>query len=73
MFAGASNTPLTCTIMGAELFGSGAVVPMAIACVMAYVFSGNRSIYAAQRVHAGKAGRSIDEETAVGTLRMRRH
>ena len=35
VFAGASNTPLACTIMGAELFGSGAVVPFAIACVIA--------------------------------------
>lgn len=54
VFAGASNTPLACTIMGAELFGSAAVVPFAIACVMSYVFSSHRGIYSTQRIHAAK-------------------
>lgn len=45
VFAGASNTPLASTIMGAELFGAGAVVPIAVGCVVAYVFSGHRGIF----------------------------
>jgi H+/Cl- antiporter ClcA len=57
VFAGASNTPLACTIMGAELFGSGAIVPMAIGCVMAYVFSSHQGIYTSQRVAVAKPGR----------------
>jgi H+/Cl- antiporter ClcA len=61
VFAGASNTPLACTIMGVEIFGGGAVVPMAIGCVMSYVFSTQRGIYSSQRVHVTKAGRSPDE------------
>lgn len=54
MFAGAANVPLTCTIMAAELFGSGSVVLAAIACTVAYVSSGHRGIYGSQRIHAAK-------------------
>lgn len=50
VFAGATNTPLACTIMGAELFGSEHIVLFAIACFTAYLFSGHKGIYAAQRV-----------------------
>jgi H+/Cl- antiporter ClcA len=46
MFAGASNTPLACTIMGAELFGSGSVVVMATACLAAYIASEHGGLYA---------------------------
>lgn len=49
VFAGATNTPLACSIMGVELFGTGPVVPIAIACTVAYVSSSHRSIYPAQR------------------------
>lgn len=54
VFAGAANTPLACTIMGVELFGAGAVMPLAVACVLAYVFSSHRGIYPSQRIHAAK-------------------
>jgi H+/Cl- antiporter ClcA len=57
VFAGAANTPLTCTIMGVELFGSGAVIPLAIVCVISYVFSSHRSIFPTQRVAVAKDGR----------------
>lgn len=36
---GARNTPLACTIMGVEPFGSGLVVLLAVACVVSYGFS----------------------------------
>jgi H+/Cl- antiporter ClcA len=49
VFAGASNTPLACTIMGVELFGGGAVGYVAVACVMAYIFSSHSGIYGSQR------------------------
>jgi H+/Cl- antiporter ClcA len=49
VFAGAANTPLACTIMGVELFGSGALGYVAIACVVAYVFSSHKGIYGSQR------------------------
>jgi H+/Cl- antiporter ClcA len=54
VFAGAANTPLACTIMGVELFGSGAIVPLGIGCVVAYVFSNHRGIYVTQRIHGAK-------------------
>ena len=49
VFAGAANTPLACTIIGVELFGVGAIVPVGVGCVVAYVFSGHGSIYTSQR------------------------
>lgn len=54
VFAGAANTPLACTIMGAELFGSGSVVAMAVGCVAAYVCSSHQGIYASQRIDTRK-------------------
>ena len=54
VFAGATNTPLACTLMGIELFGSGHVVYIAIACFVAYVFSGHNSIYLSQRIGTQK-------------------
>lgn len=54
VFAGASNTPLACTIMGIELFGAGVEIYVGIACVMAYLFSGHGSIYSAQLVGTSK-------------------
>ncbi len=59
VFAGASNTPLACTILGIEIFGGGATVPFAVVCVMAFVFSGHRGIYSSQRVAVTKAGRRL--------------
>lgn len=54
VFAGAANVPLTCTIMGVELFGAGAVPYLAIACVLSYVFSPHAGIYGSQRAGAPK-------------------
>ncbi|MCK5883079.1 MAG: voltage-gated chloride channel family protein [Bacteriovoracaceae bacterium] len=54
VFAGASNTPLACTIMGIELFGAGVEIFVGIACVVAYLFSGHGGIYAAQFVGTSK-------------------
>ncbi len=48
VFAGATNTPLACTIMGAELFGSEHLLLFAIACFTAYLFSGHKGIYSSQ-------------------------
>jgi H+/Cl- antiporter ClcA len=56
VFAGAANTPLACTVMAVELFGSGVVVPAAVACVAAYVFSTHRGIYSTQRFALTKTG-----------------
>lgn len=67
VFAGAANTPLACTIMGVELFGSHLVAPVAIACVVSFVFSSHRSIYGRQRVAVAKGSRG-GEEAAAGPI-----
>ena len=60
VFAGATNTPLACTIMGIELFaaggtlGAGLVVYLAVACGVAYLFSGHSGVYLSQRVEVAK-------------------
>ncbi|ANI88952.1 voltage-gated chloride channel protein [Arachidicoccus ginsenosidimutans] len=55
VFAGATNTPVACTIMGVELFGGEYLIYFAIACFTAYYFSGHTGIYGTQRIGAPKA------------------
>ncbi|SMG16754.1 chloride channel protein [Sphingobacterium psychroaquaticum] len=45
VFAGSTKTPLACAIMGAELFGVDVLPWVLVACVVAYVLSGKKSIY----------------------------
>jgi H+/Cl- antiporter ClcA len=54
VFAGATNTPLACTMMGIELFGAENTVYYAVACFTAYYFSGHTGIYTSQRVAVSK-------------------
>ncbi|MBO9152093.1 voltage-gated chloride channel family protein [Chitinophaga sp. GCM10012297] len=56
VFAGATNTPLACTLMSVELFGPDHVLYFAVACFTAYYFSGHSGIYAAQRMAVSKRG-----------------
>lgn len=65
VFAGATNTPLACTIMGVELFGAEYLPYFAIACFVAYLASGHSGIYLSQRVGAGKLGGTMG---AAGSL-----
>ena len=48
VFAGASNTPLACIIMGIELFGTESTPYLCIAYISAYLCSGHKGIYSAQ-------------------------
>nr|WP_293835873.1 voltage-gated chloride channel family protein [uncultured Arsenicibacter sp.] len=59
VFGGAANTPLACTIMGLELFGADNLIFFAIGCFVAYLFSGHRSIYMAQRIGLSKTDDAI--------------
>lgn len=45
VFSGATNTPVACTIMGAELFGPDYLFYFAVACFIAYLSSGEDNIY----------------------------
>ncbi|NUT61335.1 voltage-gated chloride channel family protein [Herbaspirillum sp. C9C3] len=74
VFAGAANTPIASTIMAIELFGPEIGPFAALACVVAYLFSGHTGIYHAQRVGQGKylrlpEGLKIGE---IGAYRARR-
>lgn len=70
IFAGATNTPLACTLMGVELFGAGHVVYIATACWLAYLFSGHSGIYLSQRLGIPKnGGGCLDPATTLRAVR----
>ena len=54
VFSGATHTPIACTFMGMELFGLESGIYIAIACVIAYFFSGSKGIYSSQIVRGPK-------------------
>ena len=54
VFAAAANTPLACVFMGIELFGSQHALFIAIACFIAYLFSGHSGIYSSQVIGSPK-------------------
>lgn len=66
VFAAASNTPIALSIMAAELLGAGVFPHVAIVCVLAYLWSGHRSIYPAQRLITAKTGLRL-----LRTIRLR--
>ncbi len=59
IFAGASNTPLACTIMGIELFGAKHTVYVAVACFVAYLCSGHSGIYLSQKIGIPKTSNGL--------------
>ncbi len=67
VFAGAANTPIASTIMAVELFGPEIGPFAALACVVAYLFSGHTGIYHAQRVGQGKYP-SLPEGLKIGEI-----
>jgi len=70
IFAGATNTPLACTIMGIELFGAANSVYLATACFFAYLCSGHSGIYLAQRVAVPKNGQgTVPPDVSLRDLR----
>lgn len=65
VFSGATNTPIACTIMGMELFGSGAGVFLALSCTVAYMFSGHSGIYGSQAQGIRKYGIALRDKKQV--------
>jgi H+/Cl- antiporter ClcA len=68
VFAGATNTPLACIMLGIELFGADSAVYIALAVVTAYLFSGHNSIYTKQIIgetkhknHKNQEGKNFQE------------
>jgi H+/Cl- antiporter ClcA len=79
VFAGATNTPLACTIMGIELFAatqpdlihSGFVVYVATACFLAYLISGHSGIYLSQRIGTPKVfSTDLQANTSLQAVRL---
>ncbi|WP_313513674.1 voltage-gated chloride channel family protein [Sphingobacterium sp.] len=62
VFAGATNTPIACSIMAIELFGVECGVYVAIACVVSYLLSGHNSIYGRQVIGEAKHQRFSNHE-----------
>jgi H+/Cl- antiporter ClcA len=62
VFAGATNTPLACTLMGIELFGAESGIFIGLACVLAYIFSGHAGIYNSQVIGSPKSKNSLDKK-----------
>lgn len=69
VFAAASNTPLALSIMAVELVGANIFPHAAIVCVVAYLLSGHRSIYSAQRVTHDKLGTALLETLTLRDLK----
>lgn len=74
VFAGATNTPIACTIMGMELFGPQYTLYFAIACGMAYLSSGHAGIYTSQQIARSKPfyNRRKEKETSIAQGFLRR-
>jgi len=68
VFAASSNTPLALSIMAMELLGAPVFPHVVIVCVLAYLLSGHRSIYPAQRLLSGKGGSRLSSPTALRNL-----
>ncbi|MGQ7868334.1 voltage-gated chloride channel family protein [Sunxiuqinia sp. sy24] len=62
VFAGATNTPIACTVMGIELFGIEAGMFIALACSTAYLFSGHSGVYSSQIIGSPKHNFFIREK-----------
>lgn len=72
VFAAAANTPLALSIMAVELLGRNVFPHAALVCGMAYLLSGHRGIYPAQRLRHGKLGQTIAEHQRLSDHQTRR-
>ncbi len=68
VFAASSNTPLALSIMAVELCGAALLPHVMIVCVIAYLLSGHRSIYTAQRLLFSKGGSPLERPTPIRDL-----
>ena len=69
VFGAAANTPVALSIMAVELLGSAAFPHVMIVVVVAYVLSGHRGIYPAQRLHVRKHGGLLERPVALRDYR----
>lgn len=67
-FGAAANTPLALAVMATELLGLGALPHVAIVCGAAYLLTGHRGIYAAQRMERRKTGAALEKRLRLSEL-----
>lgn len=65
VFAAASNAPLALSVMAVELLGVGIFPHVVIVAVIAYVLTGHRGIYSAQRLVVLKSGHPVTQPTSL--------
>ncbi|GAC1573923.1 MAG: voltage-gated chloride channel family protein [Polyangiales bacterium] len=68
VFAAAANAPIALSIMAVELLGASALPHVVIVSVVAYLLSGHRSIYPAQRIFRKKNGQSLEQSVPLREL-----
>ncbi|MEJ2313414.1 MAG: chloride channel protein [Nitrospirota bacterium] len=64
LLAGAANTPISASIMAAEMFGTQVTPYAALACVISFLMTGHRSVYPSQ-VLAMTKSTSIEAPTGM--------
>lgn len=69
VFGAAANTPIALSIMAVELLGGNALPHVLIVAVIAYVLSGHRGIYPAQRLLRRKHGGRLERPIALRDYR----
>ncbi|MEG2008709.1 MAG: chloride channel protein [Oscillospiraceae bacterium] len=55
VFCGAVNCPIASIMLSIELFGSGALIYFAVACIISYMLSGYFGLYSSQRIMYSKS------------------
>jgi H+/Cl- antiporter ClcA len=61
LLAGAANTPISASIMAAELFGPEVAPFAAVACVISFLMTGHRSVYPSQVLAMTKSPSIVTE------------
>lgn len=67
VFAASSNAPLALSVMAVELLGAHAFPHVVIVAAIAFVLSGHRGIYPAQRLVHAKDGRGLPRVRKLGS------
>jgi H+/Cl- antiporter ClcA len=65
LFAAAANTPIALSLMAIELLGASVAPHVVTVAVVAYLMSGHRGIYPAQRLGRRKSGEPMAETVAL--------
>ncbi|HEY3488819.1 MAG TPA: chloride channel protein [Candidatus Deferrimicrobiaceae bacterium] len=65
LLAGAANTPIAASVMAIEFFGPAIAPYAAVACIVSYLVTGHRSVYASQVLFIHKMGMPVTDSTGI--------